>query len=603
MTLALPEGWRGLAHFQLESRRNVLKKCSERRTFNELYMLEEFALNVKFICNLPFSKRLEVCKLFKYVQAEANSVVYKVGDLATSLYIIFTGSIKVITGGKRGHDYFFLRAGDCFGEAALENEDCYRTETVVAQDKCELIVLNKEDFTGVLKNEVSKEVKDKMEVLKYIKVLRGISDHSIQRLAKLLVPRTFAKNRVIAFQGEEAMEMFFMKSGECRVVMEVQKDLQYAPRPPPQVALRSCRLSNLSSKPQLTGHQVRPLVENHCFDLRYTVEPFSKQHDDAVQIKYAMGSRSCSRHGTFNPFGRPSLQLSEDYGDSLEGGHMVHSFQQMRSNQHASSCLSFASMATGSDLDPRDNVKGHGQRRQTLQADKPVRNQKTSYTLKSFLKDFEKRGSCEDHIPDLGFSDKQALAWNTGTNLTGMLRGDISDAAVYQKKFESWVRRVITRERRVHAEAAIDHGLAQDISKDFLWSPWPMGSKRSGIPEDTVFLDVGALSAGDFFGEIGLLHHFPRKASILTVTTVEVLVLSKWDFNRQVDRDIVECLSANDYKKIDYIFQQYQKTCRWALYKKKLMQEVLAVRRQRFPNLYEHDMCRGMPCTRYTKRE
>ncbi|KAI5077403.1 hypothetical protein GOP47_0007227 [Adiantum capillus-veneris] len=399
------------------------------------------------------------------------------------------------------------------------------------------------------------------------------------------------------------MEMFFMKSGECRVVMEVQKDPQCAPRPPPQVALKSCRLSNLSSKAQLAGYGVRPFVENHAFDLRYTKEPFCRQHDASLQTKYAIGFRSCSRHDAFPPFGRPSPQLSEYNGGFLKGGHMGHSLQQ-RSDQHASSCMSFVSMAAGSDLGPKDNVKGHDRHRQTLQqSNKPTQNQKTSYTLKSFLKEFERRGSGEDQIPDLGFSDKQALTWNTGTNLTGMLRGDISDAAVYHRKFESWVRRVKTRERRGRAEAAIDHEYALDISTDFLWNSWPMGTKKSGIPEDTVFLDVGALNPGDFFGEIGLLRHSPRKASILTVTAVEVLVLSKWDFNRQVDRDIVERLSANDYKKIEYIFQQYQKTCRWAMYKKKLLNEVLAVRRQRFPNLYEHDMCRGMPCTKYTKRE
>lgn len=123
MALALPEGWRGLAHFQLESRRSVLRKCSQERTFNELYILEEIASNVKFICNLPFSKRLEVCKLFTYKKTEANTVVYKVGDLATSLYIIFTGSVKVASVGKRAHDFTLLKPGDHFGEAALVKKD------------------------------------------------------------------------------------------------------------------------------------------------------------------------------------------------------------------------------------------------------------------------------------------------------------------------------------------------------------------------------------------------------------------------------------------------------------------------------------------------
>ena len=89
---------------------------------------------------------------------------------------------------------------------------------------------------------------------------------------------------------------------------------------------------------------------------------------------------------------------------------------------------------------------------------------------------------------------------------------------------------------------------------------------------------------------------------------------------------IASSLYMQDYKKIEDILRQYQKTRRWAHYKvsndiifclffadlihllyvwnilpqKKVMQEVLAARKMRFPNLYEHHMGvgRGMPCTK-----
>ncbi|KAH7436282.1 hypothetical protein KP509_05G011500 [Ceratopteris richardii] len=551
MTLTLSEGWRGFAHFQLESRRKVLRKCADKRTFNELYILDELALNVKFLRNLPFSKRLEVCKLFKYLQAESNSVVYKIGDLATSLYIIFTGSVK-----------------------------------------CELVLLNKEDLSCILNNDVSQEVKDKMETLKYVKALRGISDHSIRRLAKLLVPRTYAKNRVISFQGEEAMEMYFMRSGECRIVMEVCKEPRSAPRPLPQAALRSCRFPSLSSKACPYG-----------FDWRYEAGPYIGGSMGSLSND-AVGSRSGYRQDAFSPIERPSPQFSEYHTFSNDGSQMGRSSQQARRDQRTSSCLSFTSVGTVSDLEMKGIRKGNRHCGQTMHRSRTVKNRNGSYTLKSFLKDFEKRDSGEDHIPDLAFSDKHALIWNTGTNLTGMLRGDIGDSMSYQKKFENWARKVITREKRMRAEAAIDVEFASNISKDFLLNSWPPeGSRKSDNSKDTVFLDIGALHPGDYFGEVGILHHSQRKASILTVTAAEVLVLSKWDFNRQLDRDVVERLSANDYKNIDHIYHQYQKTLRWAQYKKKLINEVLAARRQRFPNLYEHDMCRGSLCTKYPKRE
>ncbi|OAE35347.1 hypothetical protein AXG93_3546s1050 [Marchantia polymorpha subsp. ruderalis] len=53
------DGWRGLAHYRTESRRNVVKKKPQDRTPSDLYILEESVKSVKLIGDLPLAKRLE----------------------------------------------------------------------------------------------------------------------------------------------------------------------------------------------------------------------------------------------------------------------------------------------------------------------------------------------------------------------------------------------------------------------------------------------------------------------------------------------------------------------------------------------------------------
>ncbi len=47
---------------------------------------------------------------------------------------------------------------------------------------------------------------------------------------------------------------------------------------------------------------------------------------------------------------------------------------------------------------------------------------------------------------------------------------------------------------------------------------------------------LGALGAGDFFGEMSLLDQAPRSATIRALEPTECLMLSSWDFKSMLDR-------------------------------------------------------------------
>jgi glucose-6-phosphate 1-dehydrogenase len=79
----------------------------------------------------------------------ANEVVIKKGDPGTEMYLVSRGELEVLddAGGVKAT----VRAGDCFGEVALLLAEP-RTATVRAKTPCDLFVLDKADFSRILRD-------------------------------------------------------------------------------------------------------------------------------------------------------------------------------------------------------------------------------------------------------------------------------------------------------------------------------------------------------------------------------------------------------------------------------------------------------------------
>jgi CRP/FNR family transcriptional regulator len=56
--------------------------------------------------------------------------------------------------------------------------------------------------------------------------------------------------------------------------------------------------------------------------------------------------------------------------------------------------------------------------------------------------------------------------------------------------------------------------------------------KGAGSKKETVLATMGP---GNFFGEMALFDNHPRSASVRAVEDTEVLVLTKWDFNAELN--------------------------------------------------------------------
>jgi len=80
-----------------------------------------------------------------------DTVLFRAGDAADSVYIIASGKVKVVVSSPDGKDFILTILGSCqvFGEMALL-EQTTRSATAITATKVELLTLGRDDFNRLL---------------------------------------------------------------------------------------------------------------------------------------------------------------------------------------------------------------------------------------------------------------------------------------------------------------------------------------------------------------------------------------------------------------------------------------------------------------------
>ena len=118
-----------------------------------------------------------LCKTKKYPKSSMVILEEEYGD---RLFIIKNGTVKITRVNDEGKEVIIalLGAGDFFGEMAILDGNS-RSANALAQEKCELITINKEDFLDMLKNNFQMC----MNLLEELAVRLRKSDQQIEALS------------------------------------------------------------------------------------------------------------------------------------------------------------------------------------------------------------------------------------------------------------------------------------------------------------------------------------------------------------------------------------------------------------------------------------
>ncbi|XP_058619863.1 rap guanine nucleotide exchange factor 3 isoform X2 [Onychostoma macrolepis] len=129
----------------------ILRKCPSQRTPEDLEVIYEELLHVKAVAHLSTSVRKELAAVLVFEShAKAGTVLFSQGDKGTSWYIIWRGSVNVITHGKGL--VTTLHEGEDFGQLALVNDAPRSATIILREDNCHFLRVDKQDFIHILKD-------------------------------------------------------------------------------------------------------------------------------------------------------------------------------------------------------------------------------------------------------------------------------------------------------------------------------------------------------------------------------------------------------------------------------------------------------------------
>lgn len=129
----------------------ILRKSPSQRTAEDLEVIYEELLHVKAAAHLSTSVRKELAAVLVFEShAKAGTVLFSQGDKGTSWYIIWKGSVNVITHGKGV--VTTLHEGEDFGQLALLNDAPRAATIILREDNCHFLRVDKHDFIRILKD-------------------------------------------------------------------------------------------------------------------------------------------------------------------------------------------------------------------------------------------------------------------------------------------------------------------------------------------------------------------------------------------------------------------------------------------------------------------
>lgn len=154
-----------------------------------------------------------IIDLLKEKVAVPGEVILWQGSSGDQFYILDKGHCEVIKDNKR---IAFINPGKSFGEMALLN-NAVRQATVRATQSCRLWCLSRRDFREVAAAQERAKLEEKLRFLKTIELFEKLVDSSLERIAEVMIMKTYQLGDKIIRQGDVGDCFYMISTGRVTV--------------------------------------------------------------------------------------------------------------------------------------------------------------------------------------------------------------------------------------------------------------------------------------------------------------------------------------------------------------------------------------------------
>lgn len=189
--------------------------------------------SIPLFAGLPENQVYQIARMAGVRKVPRNTTLVRVGDKTDALYVLVSGSAKMLNRDVEGREVILtlLGAGECFGEMSLI-DGSPRSADVVSCEPCELLVIAKSDFAHALSENVDlclnimKSLADRLrEANRKIESLALLDVYG--RVAKLLLDFSELEDgRRVIRRKVSKQDMAKMVGASREMVSRVMKDLE-----------------------------------------------------------------------------------------------------------------------------------------------------------------------------------------------------------------------------------------------------------------------------------------------------------------------------------------------------------------------------------------
>ncbi|KAK7478473.1 hypothetical protein BaRGS_00030319, partial [Batillaria attramentaria] len=181
----------------------------------------------------------DIMRNCKFGTKQRDDIIIKQGDIGDCFYVVLSGQISIyihnqdrgdeeekqelesIVQYKEGKlDRTKLGVGLSFGEVALIDETCVRTASIVADDKTDLVIVDKALYTRSVKDSMAKEFEEKRQFIVNNSLFSSWAPKYRKQLTMALYKEVYSYESTLVRQGDEVECVYFIIRGQVEIQID-----------------------------------------------------------------------------------------------------------------------------------------------------------------------------------------------------------------------------------------------------------------------------------------------------------------------------------------------------------------------------------------------